>query len=94
MQEAEVVINCHTTKDKAVVSWVPYSKAKERYRELHGKVLDSQGEVQYLLHGAWDKGMTRKKPGEGGEGREGGRERMETGWVYYLQHLRQLDFIN
>ena len=89
MQEAEVVINCHTTKDKAVVSWVPHSKAKERYRELHGKVLDSQGEVQYLLHGAWDKGMTRKKPGEGGR-----REGIETGWVYYLQILRQLDFIN
>ncbi len=58
-----MVVNCHDTGDKAVINWVPYSKAKERYRELNGKVLDSNGEVQYLLHGAWDKGMTRKKPG-------------------------------
>lgn len=61
-----MVVNCHSTGDKAVVNWVPYSKAKERYRELNGKVLDSNGEVQYLLHGAWDKGMTRKKPGTTG----------------------------
>lgn len=58
-----MVVNCHNTGDKAVVQWTSYSKAKERYRELNGKVLDSKGEVQYLLHGAWDKGMTRKKPG-------------------------------
>ena len=58
-----MVVTCHNTGDKAVVSWVPYSKAKERYRELYGKVLDKDGEIQYLLHGAWDKGMNRKKPG-------------------------------
>ena len=71
---------CHNTGDKALVQWTPYSKAKERYRELNGRVVDSKGEVQYLLHGAWDKGMNRKKPGEwGGEGRgevmEGDRQR-------------------
>jgi len=60
-------VNCHNTGDKAMVSWVPYSKAKERYRELNGKVVDSKNEVQYLLHGTWDKGMTRKKPGRGVE---------------------------
>lgn len=63
-QEAEVVIKCHNTGDQAVVQWIPYSKAKERYRELNGKVVDNMGEVQYLLHGAWDKGMTRKRPGD------------------------------
>ena len=26
-----------------------------------GKVLDSKGEVQYILHGAWDKGMVRRR---------------------------------
>ena len=64
LQEHEVTVNCHNTGDKATIQWTPYSKAKERYRELNGKVVDSLGEVQYLLHGAWDKGMTRKKPGE------------------------------
>ena len=59
-----MVVNCHNTGDKALVVWTPYNKAKERYRELHGRVLDSMGEVQYLLHGAWDKGMTRKRPGD------------------------------
>ena len=58
-----MVVNCHATGDKAVVSWLLYSKAKERYRELNGKVLDKDGEVHFLLHGAWDKGMTRKRPG-------------------------------
>lgn len=58
-----MVVHCHNTGDKAVILWTPYSKAKERYRELNGRVMDSKGEVQYLLHGAWDKGMTRKKPG-------------------------------
>ena len=59
-----MVVNCHNTGDKAVVTWTPYSKAKERYRELNGKVVNAQDEVQYLLHGAWDKGMVRKHPGE------------------------------
>jgi hypothetical protein len=63
LQEAEVVVTCHNTGDKAMVQWSSYSKAKERYRELNGRVVDSLGEVQFLLHGAWDKGMTRKKPG-------------------------------
>ena len=58
-----MVVNCHNTGDKAVVTWTPYSKAKERYRELNGRVLNKQDEVQYLLHGAWDKGMVRKNPG-------------------------------
>jgi hypothetical protein len=58
--EGDVVVTCHTTGEKAVVHFVPYSKAKERYRELHGNVFDDKGEVQYILHGAWDKGMTRK----------------------------------
>ena len=58
------MVTCHNTGDKASVQWLPYSKAKERYRELNGRVEDSKGEIQYLLHGAWDKGMTRKKPGE------------------------------
>ena len=30
-----------------------------------GKVVDAAQEMQFLLHGAWDKGMTRKRPGEG-----------------------------
>lgn len=59
-----MVVNCHNTGDKAVVTWEGYSKAKERYRELNGKVLNSEGDVQFLLHGAWDKGMVRKNPGE------------------------------
>ena len=67
-QEGDVVVNCHNTGDKAVVSWVAYSKAKERYRELNGQVFNSEGEVQYLLHGAWDKGMVRKNPGESPSG--------------------------
>ena len=58
-----MVVHCHNTGDKAHVQWTPYSKAKERYRELNGKVVDDKGEIQYLLHGAWDKGMTRKRPG-------------------------------
>ena len=62
------MVNCHNTGDKAVVSWVAYSKAKERYRELNGQVFNSEGEVQYLLHGAWDKGMVRKNPGESPSG--------------------------
>ncbi len=64
VQEGDVVVNCHNTGDKAVVSWIAYAKAKERYRELNGKVFNSEGELQYLLHGAWDKGMVRKNPGE------------------------------
>ena len=56
-------MKCHNTGDEAIVSWTPYSKARERYRELNGKVLDNKGEVQYILHGAWDKGMTRRRPG-------------------------------
>lgn len=60
--EGDVVVNCHNTGDKAVVTWTSYSKARARYRELNGKVVDSQDEVQYLLHGAWDKGMVRKNP--------------------------------
>jgi len=59
-----VVVNCHNTGDRAVVDWTPYSRAKQHYRELHGKVLNTDDEVQYLLHGAWDKGMTRQNPGE------------------------------
>ena len=38
-------MKCHATGDKAVVHFTPYSKAKERYRELNGVVLDSNGEV-------------------------------------------------
>ena len=63
-QEGDVVVNNHNTGDKAIVTWEAYSKAKERYRELNGKVVDSKGEVQFLLHGAWDKGMVRKNPGK------------------------------
>ena len=56
-------MKCHQTGDQAVVTWSPHAKAKERYRELNGKVLDNKGEVQFILHGAWDKGMTRRRPG-------------------------------
>lgn len=59
-----MVVKCHQTGDEAVVTWNPHAKAKERYRELNGKVLDSKGEVVFILHGAWDKGMTRRRPGE------------------------------
>ena len=62
-----MVVRCHQTGDEAIVSWTPHSKAKERYRELNGKVLDNKGEVQYILHGAWDKGMTRRRPGGWGK---------------------------
>lgn len=58
------MVNCHNTGDKAVVTWSPYSKARQYYRELNGKVFDDKEEVQYVLHGAWDKGMVRKNPGE------------------------------
>ena len=58
-----MTIKCHQTHDEASVLWTSNSKTRERYRELNGKVVDSSGEVQYILHGAWDKGMIRKKPG-------------------------------
>ena len=58
-----MVVKCHQTGDQAIVTWSPHAKAKERYRELNGKVLDNKGEVQFILHGAWDKGMTRRRPG-------------------------------
>ena len=64
LQEGDVVVKCHQTGDEAVVTWSPHSKAKERYRELNGKVLDNKGEVVFILHGAWDKGMTRRRPGK------------------------------
>ena len=38
-------VKCHATGEKAVVQFTPYSKAKERYRELNGTVLDNKGEV-------------------------------------------------
>lgn len=59
--DGDVEVKCHSTGDKAVIHFTPYSKAKERYRELNGVVLDSKGETQYILHGAWDNGMTRRK---------------------------------
>ena len=46
-QEGDVVVTCHATGEKAVVHFNPYSKAKERYRELHGNVFDEKGEVYY-----------------------------------------------
>lgn len=60
--EGDVVVTCHAMGERAVVQFSPYSKAKERYRELNGSVLDDKGEIQYILHGAWDKGMTRRRP--------------------------------
>ena len=39
-------VKCHATGDKAVVQFTPYSKARERYRELNGAVLDNKGEVR------------------------------------------------
>lgn len=63
--EGEVVVKCHQSGDKAVVNFTPYSRAKERYRELHGQVLNAQDKVQYILHGAWDKGMNRRRPDGG-----------------------------
>lgn len=59
--EGDVVINCHQTGEQAIVPWQNYAKVKQRYRELNGKVLDAKGEVQYVLHGAWDKGMVRRR---------------------------------
>ena len=50
-QEGDVVVMCHATGEKAVVYFTPYSKAKERYRELNGTVLDDKGEVRgHMTH--------------------------------------------
>ena len=49
-QEGDVVVTCHSTGEKAVVHFVPYSKAKERYRELHGNVFDEKGEVRLFKY--------------------------------------------
>lgn len=57
--EGEVTIQSHQTGDQAFVDWVPYSKAKDKYRELNGEVVDSSGSVIYQLIGEWDKGMKR-----------------------------------
>ena len=36
-QEGDVVVKCHQTGDQAIVTWMNYSKVKQRYRELNGK---------------------------------------------------------
>ena len=46
-----MVVTCHATGEKAVVHFTPYNKAKERYRELNGSVLDSKGEVNTHFSG-------------------------------------------
>ena len=45
-----MVVTCHATGEKAVVQFNPYSKARERYRELNGSVVDEKGEVRHTRH--------------------------------------------
>jgi hypothetical protein len=55
--EGDVIVTCHQTQETASVRFQSYSKAGKSFRELHGEVKNSSGEVEYVLRGAWDKGL-------------------------------------
>ena len=40
-----MVVRCHQTGDEAVVTWLPYSKAKGRYRELNGESVGARAKA-------------------------------------------------
>ena len=49
--------SCYSRQLRTTPCYVPPSLCA-------GNVYDSKGEVQYVLHGAWDKGMTRRRTGK------------------------------